>query len=119
MKRISVANKPRGHIFGATIFDIPAKFIRARCVKVVVADITDKEYWAREFVGQERRAIELRIDIPGEQYEIFYLDDEDGQTVAKLTTGKGDPTLGFKQLNVSAFADDPTIKVSYGKLTKA
>ena len=110
-------NKPHGHIFGATFLGVPAQMVKARVVKVVVADTTEAEYWAREFVGQERMAVEMRLIFP-DQYEIFYLDNEDGKTPEKLTTGGGGPELEFRQLNVSAFVPDDTIQVSYGRTQK-
>jgi hypothetical protein len=117
-RRTRVLNKPRGHIYGATWLGIPAALIRARVVRVVVGDIVDKNYWAREFVGQERSAIEMRVTLPPDGLEIFYLDNEDGKTVDKLTTGGGDPLQQFRQLNVTALVPDETIKLMYGFTNK-
>jgi hypothetical protein len=69
----------------------------AKRVRVIVADAPDcPNYWAREFVGQERNAVEVRyFDTP------FYLDDENGSGWAKVTLGGGGPEWGHKGLEVA------------------
>jgi hypothetical protein len=112
---LKAKNHPRGRIIGATWLGIPAKFITARVVKVVVGDVTDAKYWARDYVGMERYAVEMRIKVPGHDYEMFYLDNHDWDTIHKLTVGRGDPTQEFKQLMVTALVpDEEHIAVNYG-----
>lgn len=69
----------------------------ARRVVVTVAD--DERfplYWAREFVGQRRRAVEVRY---GEH--VFYLDDEEpARGWDKVTLGHGSPRFGHRELTI-------------------
>lgn len=53
-------------------------------------------YWAKEFVGQDRLAVE--VDYNG---NVFYLDDENGQGWYKVTIGKGSPRIGHRSLVVT------------------
>lgn len=70
----------------------------AREVRVIVADAPEfPRYWAREFVGQEREAVEVQAH--GEK---FYLDNEDGRGWRKVTVGKGSPQWGHGTLRVAA-----------------
>jgi hypothetical protein len=118
-KPIRAVNRPRGHIVGAKWLELPTSILRARVVRVVVADTPQEKYWARELVGQERWAVEMNIVTP-EGFDTFYLDNEDGKTVDKLTIGQGDPALGHRQLMVQRVIEHhPDVKVSYGFLSKA
>lgn len=87
----------------------------ARVVRVIVADAEFPNYWARELVGQEREAVEVRYG-----GEVFFLDNEawpardvdvSGQTIhfaareagdgwRKVTVGRGSPGLGHANLAV-------------------
>jgi hypothetical protein len=108
-----------GHIFGAKLtlpfhgrmMTIP---IGARMARVVIAAPKDISHWAAAHVGEERLAIActLRVDSLGIN-EIFWLDNEDGNTLAKITAGKGDPKLGLRQLPVSREVADPSICAFY------
>jgi hypothetical protein len=73
----------------------------ARRVRVIVADDGRfPNYWAREFVGQERDAVEvLSGDAPDDVFP-FYLDDEDGTGWVKVTTGRGSPRWGHRTIQV-------------------
>jgi hypothetical protein len=116
---IRVANRVRGIIIGAKWLGYPARILRARVCRVIVGDSTEAKYWAREFVGQERGAVEMTITPPDGKGVRFYLDNEDGLTVEKLTVGAGDPLLGHRQLLVqSVLPPDASIKVQYGFTTK-
>jgi hypothetical protein len=68
---------------------------QARRVTAVVADsIFFPLYWAREFVGTRRKAVEVTYG-----GRTFYLDDEDGSGWAKVTAG-GSPAHSHRGLNV-------------------
>lgn len=70
---------------------------QVRRVRVVVADAPEfPKYWARQFVGRERAAVEI---VYGEGPP-FYLDNEDGSGWLKVTEGKGSPQYGHKSLRV-------------------
>jgi hypothetical protein len=69
---------------------------RARKVVVIVADTgTFPLYWAKEFVGQEREAVEVK-----QHGFTFYLDDVDGSGWAKVTNGFGSPNYPHRGLEV-------------------
>jgi hypothetical protein len=114
-------NKPRGHIFGATWLGMPTKFVQARVVSVIVGDSTDEKYWAREYVGLQLQAVEVKINVPagvtkdGKPIrETFYLDNELDSAVHNLTVQRGDIRDGHRQLLIQRIVDDPTIELSYG-----
>lgn len=70
----------------------------ARKVLVTVADSPEfPQYWAREFVGQKRKAVEVTYG-----GETFYLDDENGDGWGKVTIGRGSPWCGHKSLSASS-----------------
>lgn len=122
MKRTTLGrklNKPRGHIVGARWHGLPAKLISARVVTIIVGDHPMKDYWARPYVGLERRAIEITVKaVPGlYEAETFYLDDHKADGVYKLTVGQGKPE-GFRQVFPERLVEDDTIDVSYGFLQK-
>lgn len=65
-------------------------------VEVIVADDTRFPlYWARELVGQRRKAIAVTWG-----GHTFYIDDEDGQGWLKVTEGRGMWTYGHRDLAV-------------------
>jgi hypothetical protein len=67
----------------------------ARIVRVIVADAPGCPlYWAREFVGQEREAVEVISD-----GHTFYLDNEDGSGWRKVMHGGG-PDMGHYSLAI-------------------
>jgi hypothetical protein len=73
----------------------------ARKVRVIVADSGFfPAYWAREFVGQEREAVEVSyFDKP------FYLDNEDGSGWRKVTEGHGSPAWGHRDLEIERIVE--------------
>lgn len=99
----------------------------ARRVRVVVADDTRfKAYWARQFVGHERDAVEVTY-----HGATFYLDDEGYEQSAeevealkrfgfdgprsvgypgwgwdKVTTGHGSPAYGSASLTIELVIED-------------
>jgi hypothetical protein len=121
MKRTTLGKKlnlPQGHIIGARWGNIPAKFVRARVVTLTVADHPSKDYWARPFVGYDRRAIEMTIlNRAGDVVHQFYLDDNEGKGVKELTVGGANPE-GFKILFPAAIVLDASIAPTYGLTTK-
>lgn len=75
----------------------------ARRVSVVVADSGQFPlYWAREFVGQRRDAVEV---VYGEQ--TFYLDDGAGDGWWKVTDGHGSPRWSHGSLEIEAGSVQP------------
>lgn len=71
----------------------------ARKVTAKVADSEAPLYWAREFIGQRRKAVEIEYN-----GNTFYLDDEDGQGWRKVTEGRGSPWYGHKSLSVETIS---------------
>lgn len=74
----------------------------ARKVSVIVADLgAFPAYWAKEYVGQRRDAVEVSYSTG-----TFYLDDEGhdgwkpGGGWAKVTIGGGSPRWGHRDLQV-------------------
>jgi len=67
-----------------------------RRVVVIVADAPElPAYWARDLVGQERHAVEVRyFDKP------FYIDNENGSGWAKVRFAGGGPQAGHKDLRI-------------------
>lgn len=108
-----------GHVHGAKIMlpyngkmiSIP---VNARMTRVIVATPKDPTHWSVEFAGQERLAIActLRVDTLGIN-EIFWFDNEDGQTLWKLTLGRGNPKYGLRQLGIAREVHDPSICAFY------
>ncbi|MET7477972.1 hypothetical protein ABZT17_26895 [Streptomyces sp. NPDC005648] len=71
-------------------------------VTVIVADDhVFPLYWARDFVGTRRKAIEVQY---GDQ--TFYLDDEDGSGWDKVTHG-GSPAWGHRDLIIEPGSVEP------------
>ena len=85
--------------------------VEAKEVNVIVADDARfPMYWARELVGKERKALKIivtqapknadgdivKVDPP----EIFYIDNEDGEGLRKVTEGKGMWTYPHKSLSI-------------------
>lgn len=69
---------------------------QARRVLVVVADFGRFETpWFRQYVGQERAAVEVTY-----AGATFYIDDEEGDGWAKVTSG-GSPRAGHRSLDVA------------------
>ncbi len=69
-------------------------------VYVTVADKGTFKYpWFKDLVGHVRKAVEVVYG-----GHCFYLDDEDGRGWQKVTTGKGDPLLGHRELEVDESA---------------
>lgn len=67
----------------------------ARKVRVIVGDSERVATpWFREFVGQEREAVEVRYG-----GQTFYLDNEDDRGWSKVLTG-GSPRTGHRSLDV-------------------
>lgn len=67
---------------------------RARYLTVVVAnDPTFSKYWAKSYIGQVRKAIEITIIKRGilgtSKLETFIIDNEDGSGYKKITKGRG------------------------------
>lgn len=68
----------------------------AEHVIVIVADNPDApQYWARDLIGQERKA--LRVRYGGDE---FFLDDEDGTATHKVFEQGGSPRFGHRELAV-------------------
>jgi hypothetical protein len=119
---------PQGHIYGAKWLGVPALLLRARVVRVIVGDSTDEKYWAREFVGQERLAVQMNM-MTRDGWEQFYLDAEEGDTVNRLVTEQWlseDPKYkhsgltGFRQVMIQRVSDNTEgIQRAYGKLVPA
>lgn len=85
--------------------------VEAAEVNVIVADDTRFPcYWAREIVGQERKALKITVskapkNPEGEIVEvnppkIFYIDNEDGEGLRKVTEGKGMWNYSHKELSI-------------------
>jgi hypothetical protein len=65
-------------------------------VRVVVGDTGFFALpWFKEFIGQEREAVEVTY-----YGDVFYLDNEDGSGWAKVTNGHGSPQYGHRSLDV-------------------
>jgi len=64
-------------------------------VIVRIPKITNPKHWAYQLQGQERPAVVVHY--PGGSP--FILDNIDGQGWHKVTTGKGSPQAGHKQLS--------------------
>lgn len=105
-KRISARNLPRGHIFGA-FFE--GEKVRARVVRVLVALEHKSTFWSNHLAGTERQAIEIIL----RDGTLFYVDNVDGSTVAKLTKGRGNVIQGIRLLPIVKLIPDDTIRVSY------
>jgi hypothetical protein len=65
----------------------------AKRVTLEVADSSFPLYWAREFVGQRRDAVEVTY-----ADTTFWLDDEGGHGWDKVTVGMGSPGYGHRNL---------------------
>jgi hypothetical protein len=109
-------NRVPGHVFGATWLGLPTPFVQARVCRVVVGDSTEAKYWARDLVGQERWAVQVRIVTPDID-ETFYLDNEDGSALECLVKRSGDPQ-GTRQVLIQREVGHPDIKPAYGRLTR-
>jgi hypothetical protein len=75
---------------------------RARRVVGVVCDAPEfPQYWARDLVGEEVRAVEVSY-----YDEVFYLLNVDGQGWRKVTEGKGSPQWGHQELRLKEVRDE-------------
>lgn len=69
----------------------------ARKCRVIVGDSGQfPKAWFREFVGQERDAVEVTYG-----GATTYLDNEDGSGWRKVTAGRGSPRFGHRGLDVA------------------
>jgi hypothetical protein len=84
--------------------------VEAQKVNIIVADDTRfPMYWARELVGTQRKALKITVTkapknadgdiVEVNPPEIFYIDNEDGEGLKKVTEGKGMWTYSHKSLN--------------------
>lgn len=75
-----------------------------RCRIVVGKDpVQHQRYWARDFIGYEREAVEITVfgEHPSEHCSVeqtFFIDNEGGHGWDKVTFGKGDPKFGHASL---------------------
>ncbi len=80
-------------------------------VKVILADAPEfPQYWARDLVGQERNVLKViltKVPINAEgdieeldEPEIFYIDNEDGSGMKKVTEGMGMWQYGHRDIRV-------------------
>lgn len=104
-RSVRIANKSRGHIYGAKWEGVP---VQARVVRVIVGPAPAKDWWSANLVGQSRLAVEVTLGI-----KTFYLDNEDGNAVWKLTKGRGSVIYGHLVVPVDRLIDDPSIAVFY------
>lgn len=65
-----------------------------RCIVIVGDTGRFPSYWARQYVGNERFAVEIKYN-----GSTFYIDDEDGSGWDKVTNGGG-PDMPHKSLDV-------------------
>lgn len=122
--------KPRGYIYGAKLtFPVPlppayegqkpkyrlmALPVVACLVRVVVQEPEDEKHWAKGLGGTERMAVYCRLSVPELQIdEHIFLDNDDQQTLWKVTLGQGHPKHGLRQLPVERLVYDHSIRSFY------
>lgn len=66
-----------------------------RLVRVIVGPSPKPTWWCADLVGTERKAVEVTYG-----GQTFYLDNEDGEGLMKVTTGRGSPAYGHSSLPV-------------------
>ena len=80
---------------------------KARRVTVIVGDSgTFPAYWARQYVGQERPAVEIS---EANQFgtQPFYIDNEGDYGWQKVTAGRGGPDWAHRSLVVERVVGGP------------
>ena len=96
-------NKPRGWIYGARW---GGRTIEATVVRVMVG-VAPADWWCADMVGQERSAIEVKMDD-----QTVYIDNADGKALAALLDAIA-PLPGTRFMPVFQVLQDGQAEVFY------
>ena len=133
-----VNSRPRGHISGAKLTfpigkSLVAVPVQAQLVRVRVQEPEEADHWAKGLGGTERMAVKCVVNVVGyllknvkgvtaegmegidldSLNQTLYIDNEDNQTLYKITIGRGHPALGIRQMPIEAELPDDSIKAFY------
>jgi hypothetical protein len=98
-----VPNRPRGWIFGAKW---SGEICEARACKITVGVAPD-DWWCKDLVGQERRAIEVNV-----QGQTVYVDNQDGRALDVFLRCLA-PMPKFRWIPAFLVMDDPDAELFY------
>lgn len=76
----------------------------------IVADAPEfPEYWARDIIGERIPVVMVNLDGANDGGGIDYLDNRENHGWAKVTTGKGSPSYGHRNISIveGSFEPDP------------
>lgn len=76
----------------------------------VVADAPEfPEYWARDIIGERIPVVMVNLDGANDGGGIDYLDNRENHGWTKITTGKGSPSYGHRNVSIveGSFEPDP------------